>query len=348
MTKNKVAVACQGGGSQTAFTAGVLKSFFKNDVHKKKHIVSLSGTSGGAVCATLSWYSLIKASKGDPTSVEQRLIQFWHDNSTQNIYEEFFNGFLVNYIQLTEKGVIPKWEISPDSPVAKSMFLTSTSILPRKDFYDFKTLLESHIDFEEIRTWDKPSSPVLLIGAADVLSGKFKKFSSLKGEICVEALLASAAVPSIFPAVEIEEHAYWDGLFSDNPPTDELLDDEFVGTDNIPDEIWIIQINPKTRKDIPSTPQDISDRRNEMIGNESLFQDIEKINLINRFLEQGAFTNEFLTKRKYKPIKIHIIEMSPEVQDNLDYASKINRDSKHIDSLIEDGEKQGNKFLASL
>ena len=348
MKKNKIAIACQGGGSQTAFTAGVLKSFFKNDIHKKKHIVSLSGTSGGAVCATLSWYSLIKVSKGDSTPVEQRLIQFWHDNSTQNIYEEIFNGFLVNYIQLTEKGMIPKWEISPDSLVSESMSLASTTMLPRKNFYDFKALLESHIDFEEIRAWDKPSSPALLIGAADVLSGEFKKFSSLKGEICVEALLASAAVPSLFPAVKIEEHAYWDGLFSDNPPTDELLDDELVGTDNIPDELWIIQINPKTRKDIPATPQDISDRRNEMIGNESLFQDIEKINLINRLLEQKAFTDAFIARRKYKPIIIHIIEMSPEMQEHLDYSSKINRDSKHINRLIEDGENQGNKFLESL
>ncbi len=64
MKKKKIAIACQGGGSQTAFTAGVLKSFFENNVHEKKEIVSLSGTSGGAVCATLSWYSMIKASRG--------------------------------------------------------------------------------------------------------------------------------------------------------------------------------------------------------------------------------------------------------------------------------------------
>ena len=68
MVKNKIAIACQGGGSQTAFTAGVLKSLFQNDVHNKKQIVSLSGTSGGAVCATLSWYSMLKAAKGDGKS----------------------------------------------------------------------------------------------------------------------------------------------------------------------------------------------------------------------------------------------------------------------------------------
>jgi NTE family protein len=245
-----------------------------------------------------------------------------------------------------DRGLMPRWEISPDSPFSKAMFSTVTAQLPRRNFYDFTRLLQSHIDFEEIKSWGKQATPALLIGAANILKGEFKKFSSIKGEIQVEAILASAAVPEIFPAVEIGENAYWDGLFSDNPPTDELLDSELVGIDNIPDELWIIQINPKTCKSIPTSPQDIIDRRNEMIGNESLFQDLEKIELINRFLEKGAFTKEFLAK--YRPIKIHIIEMSHDLQERLDYASKLNRDSKFINSLIEDGEKQGKKFLKSI
>ena len=67
MEKQKIAIACQGGGSQTAFTAGVLSAFFENGVHLQKQIVSLSGTSGGAVCAALAWYGLLKAAAGDPT-----------------------------------------------------------------------------------------------------------------------------------------------------------------------------------------------------------------------------------------------------------------------------------------
>ena len=82
--------------------------------------------------------------------------------------------------------------------------------------------------------------------------------------------------------------AYWDGLFSDNPPTDELLDPDVVGYENKPDEMWVIQINPTTCKSFPNTPEDIGDRRNEMIGNESLFQDLQKISMINKFLKQGA------------------------------------------------------------
>lgn len=298
------------------------------------------------MCATLSWYSLLKAENGDTTPVDQRLTNFWRDNSTQNPMEEAFNDSLVKSVQLIDKGMIPEWKISPDSFFSKTMLSASEAMLPRKDFYDFKGLLESYIDFKELKTLVKPSSPVLMLGAANVLSGEFKKFNSRKiDEIQVEAILASAAVPSIFPAVQIGKDAYWDGLFSDNPPTDELLDRDFVGENHIPDELWVIQINPKTCKTVPRTPAEIADRRNEMIGNESLFQDLKHIHMVNKFLKKRAFTKEFVEQRKLKPVDIFIIEMSQELLDNLDYSSKLNRNAKYIRHLMEDGEKQGERFL---
>lgn len=348
MQRNKIAIACQGGGSQTAFTAGVLKSFFMNGVHMQKEIVGLSGTSGGAVCAALAWYSLIKARQGDSTPIEQRLMNFWDDIAAQNIYEKLGNDFMVNSLYYIDKGLLPRWEISPGSFFSKSMLQFSSMLLPRRNFYDFKNLLETHINFDEIRSWGNVSNPALLLGAANVLTGEFKKFSSIKGEIQVEALLASAAIPSVFPAVKIDENAYWDGLFADNPPTEDLLGFDMVGPEYIPDELWIIQIDPRTCQTVPDTSQDIINRRAEMIGNVSLYQDLEKINLINRLLEQGAFTEEFLNKRRYKPIEIHIISKSPEVQASLDYTSYLNRDKGFIKCLIADGEKQGKEFLESL
>lgn len=346
MQNNRVAIACQGGGSQTAFIAGVLKSFFDHDVHKKKRIVSFSGTSGGALCATLGWYSMIKDGHSDGASIGQRLLDFWKDNSTNNLFDQIINDSFVNFQRLMDGGWIPRWELSPSTPWVKNLRAWFKAFIPNTIFYDLKGLIEKHIDFTEIASWKNSSYPVLLIGAANVLSGEFKKFSSLRGEIQIEALLASAAVPEIFPAVFIGKDAYWDGLYSDNPPTDELLDAEYVGPDNLPDEIWIVQINPETRKSVPVTIQDIIDRRNEMIGNESLFQDLEKIKLINRFLEENAFTEEY--RRKYRPIQIHKIEMSPELQEVLDYPTKLNRNHRFINRLIQDGINQGEAFLESL
>ena len=71
--ETKVAIACQGGGSQTAFTAGVLKTLFDNDIHHKMRIMGLTGTSGGALNAALAWYGLLKTAKGDKTPIGNRI-----------------------------------------------------------------------------------------------------------------------------------------------------------------------------------------------------------------------------------------------------------------------------------
>lgn len=339
----KIAIACQGGGSQTAFTAGVLKSFFKQRVHEKQEIVSLSGTSGGAVCATLAWYGMLKAAKGDATPVEERLDAFWQENSTQTVLEVLLNDTLVGFTQLVGEGWIPEWKIGPNAPISKATFTASKAGFPR--FFDFRGLLETHINFEEIKKLVTPSSPVLLIGAANVLSGEFKKFSSRESEIQLEAVLASTAVPTIFPAVKIGKDYYWDGLFSDNPPTDELIQTDYVGKDRKPDELWVIQINPKQIREVPTSPEQILDRRNEMIGNESLFQDLEHINMVNRFLERGAFTEAYIREHDLKRIDIFTIQMSAKLLEKLDYASKLNRNAAFIKRLMRDGEQQGELFL---
>ena len=83
--KPKVAIACQGGGSQTAFTAGVLKALFENEIQDNFKLVSLSGTSGGAICALLIWYALKKGEE----PAWKRLLDFWQDNTAQTDQERF-------------------------------------------------------------------------------------------------------------------------------------------------------------------------------------------------------------------------------------------------------------------
>ena len=79
--KPKIAIACQGGGSQTAFTAGALKALLEEGMLDRYRLVSLSGTSGGSICALLTWYAL---KKGDEAPW-RRLIDFWRDNTAQTV-----------------------------------------------------------------------------------------------------------------------------------------------------------------------------------------------------------------------------------------------------------------------
>lgn len=351
MANQLVAIACQGGGSQTAFTAGVLHSFFARKAHQKRKIVSLSGTSGGAVCAALAWYGLLESSRENATPIQDRLSSFWSELSAMFAAEASIDGMLAQWMRVIDKGMMPRFEISPASQVSQWWLEGLRSILPRPEFTDLKLLLEKHIDFGEIATLLEPTSPVLLIGAADVLTGELKVFNSRNKDISVDAIMASAAVPNLFPAVQIGDRFYWDGLFSDNPPLKELVRPKFVGGENVPDEVWVIQINPQRCKKVPVCPAEIIDRRNQMIGNLSLLQSIEFIELINLFLKQGVLTEKVLQDlgvARRDPIEIHFVTISEEVQDDLDYVSKLSREPKHIDRLYKDGEKQGAAFLDKL
>lgn len=354
--KPKVAIACQGGGSQTAFTAGVLKALFESKIQDHVQIVSLSGTSGGGICAFLIWYAL---KKGDDI-IWKRLMDFWEDNTAQTYQERFFNDFLIKSLELSSKGYMPQYNISPYSPLAQ-MWLSFASSGMRSRFTNFQELLENHIDFQELDSWGlRKDPPLLLLGACNILTGKLHKFNSYKEPIKVEHILASACVPNIFPAVSIEEMAYWDGLFSDNPPIHSLVKSAYVGVENIANEIWVIKINPTTTDKIPTAPDDIMDRRNELEGNISLFQSLGQIELFNDLFLKGALKPEYLDYLDLKePIKIpkcfaddpdkdyHIpmIEMSEELQKSLNYESKLDRSPANIHKLISDGVEQGKKFL---
>lgn len=354
--KPKVAIACQGGGSQTAFTAGVFKALFENHVQDHFNIVSLSGTSGGAICAFFTWHALKKGEN----PVWKRLIGFWEDNMAQGYQERFFNDFIIKTLELVSRGHLPQFNVSPSSPLLQACSSLATQGM-RSRFTDLKELLEAHADFAELAAWGaQPEPPILLLGACNILSGKLHKFNSYYEPIRVEHLLASACIPNLFPAVTIGADAYWDGLFSDNPPIDRLIKHDFVGLENIPHEIWVIKINPTSTSEIPVAPDDVIDRRNELEGNVSLFQGLRQVEYLNDLLLMGAFCENFLANMDIKepvklpksfpddpdrPFHIPMIEMSEELVHRLNYESKLDRSPENIRRLIEDGETQGRLFL---
>src|SRR6185436_3150946 len=263
--------------------------------------------------------------------------------------EVAFNHLLVDSVRMVNSGLLPAFQLSPASAVAQSLMRFATMGL-REKFTSFKTLLEAHIDFAEIASWGpRAKRPILMVGAANVTTGMLTKFISNREPIRVEHVLASCAVPTIFPAVQIGEEAFWDGLFSDNPPVQELIRPSSVGAENVPEEIWLIKINPTRRETLPVRIDDIIDRRNQLEGNISLFQQLRHVEMLNDMLLSHAFRPEFLRQFDIttpdKPYHIPCIEMSAELQNTLDYESKIDRSAAHIEHLIRDGEHCARAFL---
>jgi NTE family protein len=254
-------------------------------------------------------------------------------------------------LRLTEDGMVPSIASSPSSPQFRMWARATSRVIGRPEFTDLRALLTKHMDFSALPSLVSPDSPVLLLGAGDVLDGGFKTFSSALGEINLDALLASAAIPTLFPAVWVDGHAYWDGIFSSNPPIFGFLQKAFKRAVPFPEEIWIIQINRSHHDTVPERPSDISDRRNHLAGNLSLQHELQMIDFVNLLIQEGALTDRFRARLGVDitvPIRVRFIRMSRTLMEGLDYPSKLSRMPDHIGRLIADGEDQATTFLANL
>ncbi|HKQ71289.1 MAG TPA: patatin-like phospholipase family protein, partial [Polyangiaceae bacterium] len=287
----------------------------------------------------------------DTTSVEDRIIGCWKDLSAQTPQEILLDKMGVGFLRLVERGLIPSIASSPSSPQFRLWSEVVASFVSRPEYTNLGVLLSKHIDFDTLPAVVEPDSPVLLVGAADVLKGSFKVFSSALGEINLDALLASAAIPNLFPAVWVDGHAYWDGIFSSNPPIVAFLQKAYMGKHRLPEEIWIIQINRSEHDAVPERPSDILDRRNHLSGNLSLQHELQLIEMVNLLIREDALTDRFRARfglDTTEPITVRFIRMSAELQRGLDYPSKLSRQPDHIENLIADGEAQAKAFLAGL
>jgi NTE family protein len=379
--KKRVAIACQGGGAHAAFAAGVLKTILNRVQNGQEYeIVALSGTSGGAICAFLAWYALLK-DNNEQEAVEL-LETFWkEDNAARWPGEAWIANNLVKTVtEPLEKTV----GIPAPNPYNIPEYFSSLPPLRSPDYWQhqLKTMLEKKVSTEMIeervassgkeQVTSSDVGPMLYIGAANPRTGEFQVFRSHKPSgnyelesedereqsfvfnrspndgISVEAVLASAAIPSLFKAVHtgkavywhssqrrnvrpyIDEAVYWDGLYSSNPPIHQLADSN-------PDEIWVIQINPEEIDEEPTRTGEIEDRRNELAGNLSL----------NKELSFVRETNQLIRTHKIpkKTIKVRRIELTRP----LDYSSKLNRDAAFTKELMDkDAKEEATPFLEAL
>ncbi|MFZ9646331.1 MAG: patatin-like phospholipase family protein, partial [Fluviibacter sp.] len=174
---------------------------------------------------------------------------------------------------------------------------------------------------------------------------------SREDAITPETIMASAAIPSVFPAVQIGNEYYWDGLFSSNPPLSPLLRPIRMGNSRMPEEIWIVMIDPLEYHKVPTSPDEILERRTQMTSNISLVQDIEKIAMQWIMVNNGGVKPEYLEGMGFghaQQLRIRFIKISEDIQRTLDYSSKLSRSPELIDSLITEGKAQAEQFLASL
>lgn len=310
----KVAVACQGGGSHAAFAAGVLLELMELRNFPRIDLIGLSGTSGGAVCASLAWSGLVRPG-GGPAAASAALNAFWDELSAQDPVDAAVNFWSVSLARLPFS-----WEVSPYRIYAPAE--------PR-----LRELLQKHLVLPEPGGRRKP--PEIFLGATDVLRGGGLAFDS--AALGVDQVIASAAVPPLFRAVTAkdkdgEQHLCWDGLFGRNPPIREFTNLKPAP----PQEIWVVRINPLASADEPVTMPDIIDRRNELSGNLALDQEIFFINKINELRLQYPDL-----AARYQHIEIRQVELALD----LDYPSKLDRGVRHIQRLIATGRQAAPSFF---
>ncbi|TYL40055.1 alpha/beta hydrolase [Natronococcus pandeyae] len=313
----QVAIACQGGGSHTAFTAGVLARLLEDGaLERDVDIVGFSGTSGGAVCASLAWYGR----EHPDHEPDELLADYWSEMAARGPVERVTNE-AVRWGSRLERMGVPLPDVSP--------YRSPAALWGRREFLE---LLERHIDFDAMPDLLDGTNPALLVSAIDVLSGEFRLFR--EDELSPEAILASAAIPYVFRAVEINGAHYWDGLFSKNPPVKDFVTNRETPD---PDEIWIVKINPQRRNRVPKSPDGIADRRNELSGNKSLNGEVSFIEHVNDWVEKGYLPEKF-THTEIERIRFR--------RPDLGWRTKLDRSPAFIEGLFADGEDAAEAFLA--
>jgi NTE family protein len=361
--RRKFAIACQGGGSHTAFTAGLLAGLLADDVFWSHHrLVGLSGTSGGAVCASLAWSGLHSAmlqpgvnqqpvfasdSKAAREEAARRVLGFWSDLGSPWNQDQCLNQWS---LVLSRLPVVADFVPSAVSAytVDRMKDQLSRYFLPPRDVA--KTRL-----------------PRLYVGAVDICQGKRHVFRD--SQVDVEAIIASAAVPPLYQPVSKRTGDvaswYWDGLFATNPPVSEIIrGNEDIDHIDKPDLLLVIRINPTTKPAPPVLFRDQVDRRNELAGNLALSQELDAILAINALLEEtsrGSVTCEVerqdgrVVERVFKPVRIEQVELDDAVAEfgggrdiALDLASKFSIAPGFIRDLMDVGLEQARRTSAKL
>ena len=309
--------ALQGGGAHGAFTWGALDRLLEEPWLR---IDGISGTSAGAMNAAV----LVDGhAKGGADGARAALENFWRRVS---------NAAVLSPLRRTPLDILlGRWTLD-HSPVFLAMDLMARVFSP----YDLgpggtnplRDILAESVDFARLAQ----ASIKLFITATNVRTGRGRVFRN--GEITPDVLLASACLPTLFQAIEIDGESYWDGGYSGNPTITPL-----VRECNSKDTV-LVQINPVERPGLPRSARDILNRLNEVSFNAVLLKELRMIALLRQVAQPDNSENA-----KWADMRIHRI--SSDVMVELGYSSKLNAEWEFLCMLRDEGRRAGDAFLTA-
>lgn len=320
-TKRKVCLALQGGGAHGAFTWGVLDRLL---VEEDLEIEGVSATSAGAMNGAMLTTGV---KVGGRQFARERLKDFWRKIRDSSPLNKPPWAFWTGVIAQAEKG--NAFDMHPGYMVGDVMsrFLSPYQFNPT-NVNPLRNALESTIDFSVINRLDEPR---LFVSATDVQSGRAKIF--MGEELSVDALLASACLPTVFQAVRIEGRDYWDGGYTGNPPIWPLI------YHCKSEDVIVVHINPIERPETPVTARGILNRVNEISFNSNLMGEMRAIDTVARLIRDGL-----VPENRYKNMRMHAIA-DEETMRTLSSATKLNPAWTMLKDLRDAGRAAADRWL---
>jgi NTE family protein len=320
VTTKRVNLALQGGGAHGAFTWGVLDHLLEDG---RLDFDGFSGTSAGAMNAAAF---MVGWEHGGAALARERLENFWQKVSEAG---RPINTWLFGWAaQAQGKHRHTEWSPGYLAFDVLSRFFSPYQFNPF-NFHPLREIVETSIDLASLRRCRKTK---LFVSATAVKSGKIRVFENK--EVTTEVLLASACLPYIFQAVEIDGEAYWDGGYMGNPAIFPLI---YACEAQ---DVVIVQVNPINRADVPTSARDILDRVTEISFNSSLMREMRAIAFVSKLLEEHK-----LDPQRYKRLNLHFIESETEIAP-LGASSKLNTDWKFLTELRDRGRETAKHWLA--
>ncbi len=320
-TTKRINLALQGGGAHGAFTWGVLEHLLSDD---RISFEGISGTSAGAVNAVMLADGM---ARGGRAEAQKRLGEFWRAVSNNGNLPPLQRAVVERLLSfIPHEGTPMQAWLDMMGRYFSPYDFNPLNINPLKD------LFERFVDFEVLRAFPDLQ---LFISATNVQTGRVRIFS--RDKITPEALMASACLPLLFRAVEIDGVPYWDGGYLANP-----VIFPFFGTTTTED-VLVVQINPLVRQATPTSASEIMNRINEITFNTSLLAEYRAIDFVGRLIDQGRLPRG-TGRGEYRRVNVHRI-LFDRFGTNFDASSRMLTDYSFFETLRINGKRAARRFL---